>query len=59
MWAECFCCGLTTVGGLVGVTGPGLVGCQALPCVEVVDLWLAGLAYKEAGRGAPERVGES
>ena len=39
MWAALyFCCGgLTTVGGLVGEAGPGLVGCQALHCIEAAS----------------------
>ena len=40
--------GMTTVNGLVGVSGLGLVGCQALPCAENAGLW-GRMGHKVAG----------
>ena len=47
------------MGGLVGVAGPGSVGCQALPCVEAASHWLMGLGHEVAGFGTLGGPGDS
>ena len=44
---------LTALGGLVGIVGPGPVGCQALPGAEATGHWLLGLGHEMAGHGKP------
>ena len=46
------CVGLTAVGGLVGIAGPG-PGCQALPGAEATGHWLLGQSHEMAGHGNP------
>lgn len=48
-----FSFGLTAVGGLVGIAGPGPVACQALPGAEATGHWLLGLGHEVAGHGNP------
>ena len=40
---------LTTLASLVGLVGPGPVGCLALPCVEVASHCVVGLGHDAAG----------
>ena len=35
----------------------GLVGCQALTCVEAISCWWIGTGYEGAGCGAPGVLG--
>ena len=47
------CIRLTAVGDVVGIAGPGPVGCQALPGAEATGHWLLGLGHEMAGHGKP------
>lgn len=38
---------------LIGMAGPCLVSCQALPCVGAANHWLAGLDHRVDGYATP------